>query len=36
MSVAYSILDRIRHRVQWTLSPSYRRIRQRLDEITPR
>jgi hypothetical protein len=36
MSAAFSILDRIRHRVQWTISPSYRRIRQRLDEITPR
>jgi hypothetical protein len=36
MSVAFSIMEKIRHRLQWAFSPSYRRIRQRLDEIAPR
>ena len=33
MSVAFSVLARFRHRLLYALSPSYRRIRARLDEI---
>jgi hypothetical protein len=33
MSVALSLIARIRHRLLFALSPSYRRIRARLDEI---
>lgn len=33
MSVAFSLMARIRHRLMFALSPSYRRIRARLDEI---
>ena len=36
MSVAFSIMEKIRHRLQWAFSPNYRRVRQRLDEITQR
>jgi hypothetical protein len=33
MSVAFSLIARLRHRLLLSLSPSYRRIRERLDEI---
>ena len=33
MSVAFSLVARLRHRLMFALSPSYRRIRQRLDEL---
>ena len=33
MSVAFSLMARFRHRLLFALSPSYRRIRARLDEI---
>ena len=36
MSVAFTIIERISHRLRWTFSPSYRRIRERLDEIEAR
>ena len=36
MSVAFSIMEKIRHRLQWAFSPNYRRVRQRLDEIAQR
>lgn len=35
MSVAYSLMANLRHRLLYALSPSYRRIRARLQEITP-
>lgn len=35
MSVALSLVARLRHRLLFALSPSYRRIRARLEEITP-
>ena len=35
MSVAYSLMANLRHRLLYALSPSYRRIRARLEEITP-
>ena len=31
MSVAFSLMARLRHRLLLSLSPSYRRIRERLD-----
>jgi len=34
MAIARSIVLKIRHRLQWTLSPSYRQIRRRLDTIS--
>jgi hypothetical protein len=34
MSVAYSLMASLRHRLLLTFSPSYRRIRARLEEIT--
>ena len=33
MSVAFSLMARFRHRLLYALSPSYRRIRARLEEI---
>ena len=36
MSVAFSLIGRFRHRLLFALSPSYRRIRARLDEIAAR
>jgi len=33
MSVAYSLMASLRHRLLLALSPSYRRIRARLEEI---
>lgn len=36
MSVAFSIMEKIRHRLHWAFSPNYRRIHQRLDEIARR
>jgi hypothetical protein len=33
MSVAFSLLARLRHGLLFALSPSYRRIRARLDDI---
>lgn len=33
MSVAFSLMARVRHRLLLALSPSYRRIRARLDKI---
>jgi hypothetical protein len=33
MSAAFSIAAKIRHRLLYALSPRYRRIRARLDEI---
>ena len=36
MSVAFSLMEKFRHRLLFALSPSYRGIRARLDEITPR
>jgi len=33
MSLAFSILGRLHHRVRFALSPSYRQVRRRLDEI---
>jgi hypothetical protein len=33
MSVAFSLIARLRHRLLFRLSPSYRRIRERLDEL---
>ena len=33
MSVAYSLMVRFRHRLLFALSPSYRNIRARLNEI---
>jgi len=33
MSVAFSLMARFRHRLLFALSPAYRRIRERLDEI---
>jgi len=33
MSVALSLMAKFRHRLLFALSPSYRRVRQRLDEI---
>jgi len=35
MSVAYSLMANLRHRLLFALSPSYRRIRARLAEISP-
>lgn len=34
MSVAFSLIVRLRHRLLLSLSPSYRRIRERLDELS--
>lgn len=36
MSVAFSLIARLRHRLLLATSPSYRRIRQRVDEIALR
>ena len=36
MSVAFSLMEKFRHRLLFALSPSYRRVRARLDEIAPR
>jgi hypothetical protein len=36
MSVAFTLMHKFRHRLMFALSPSYRRIRARLDEIAPR
>ncbi len=33
MSVAFSLLARLRHRLLLSLSPSYRKVRARLDQI---
>ena len=33
MSFAFGILHRLHHRLRYTFSPSYRRIRSRIDEI---
>ena len=33
MSVAFSLMARLRHRLLLVLSPTYRRVRVRLDEI---
>jgi len=33
MSFALVLLDRLQHRLRFTFSPSYRRIRSRIDEI---
>lgn len=35
MSVAFSLIAKVRHRLLYALSPHYRRIRARLDEIAP-
>jgi hypothetical protein len=35
MTVAYSLMANLRHRLLFALSPSYRRVRARLQEITP-
>jgi len=36
MSVAFSLIHKFRHRLLFALSPSYRGIRTRLDQIAPR
>jgi hypothetical protein len=36
MSIAFSLMQKFRHRLLFALSPSYRRIRARLDEIAAR
>ncbi len=36
MSIAFSLLERFRHRLLFALSPSYRGVRARLDKIAPR
>ena len=33
MSVAFSLMARFRHRLLLALSPSYRRVRERLDAL---
>ena len=33
MSFAFSLFERLQHRLRFTFSPSYRRIRSRIDEI---
>lgn len=33
MSVAYSIVSRLHHNLRFALSPSYRRVRERLELI---
>jgi hypothetical protein len=33
MSVAFSLMAKFRHRLLLRLSPSYRKVRERLDEI---
>lgn len=33
MSAAFSLISRLRHRLLLSLSPSYRRVRQRLDAL---
>jgi hypothetical protein len=35
MSVAFSLMASLRHRLLFAFSPSYRRIRARLEEIAP-
>jgi hypothetical protein len=36
MSVAFTLMRKFRHRLLFALSPSYRGIRARLEEIAPR
>ena len=33
MSFAFNVLQRLHHRLRFAFSPSYRRIRSRLDDI---
>ena len=33
MSFAFSVIERLHHRLRFAFSPSYRQIRRRLDEI---
>ena len=33
MSLAFVLLDKLGHRLRFAFSPSYRRVRRRIDEI---